>query len=64
MGSLYQTESFLTACISLVRSQTSRDRVNSRRVRKHEKKKTGDAVRRLVTILQSIFVPNQEPAFA
>ena len=54
MGSLYQTERFLTACISLVRSQTSRDRVNSRRVRTHEKQ-SGDAVRRLGIILQSIF---------
>ena len=54
MGSLYQTESFVTACISLVRSQTNRDGVNSRRVRNHEKK-SGVAVRRLGTILQSIF---------
>ena len=44
-------------------SQTSRDRVNSRRVRTHEKN-SGDAVRRLGSIIQSIFVPNQEPAFA
>ena len=35
-------------------SQTSRDRVNSRRVRTHEKN-SGDAVRRLGTIMQSIF---------
>ena len=35
-------------------SQTSRDRVNSRRVRTH-KKNSGDAVRRLGTIIQSIF---------
>ena len=35
-------------------SQTSRDRVNSRRVRTHEKN-SGDAVRRLGTIIQSIF---------
>ena len=34
--------------------QTSRDRVNSRRVRTHEKN-SGDAVRRLGTIIQSIF---------
>ena len=54
MGSLYQTESFLTACISLVRSQTNPDGANSRRVRNHEKK-SGDAVHRLGTILQSIF---------
>ena len=58
MGSLYQTESFLTACIHslLLRcmSQASRDRVNSRRVRTHQKK-LGDAVRRLGTIIQSIF---------
>ena len=35
-------------------SQTSRDRVNSRRVRTHEKN-SGDAARRLGTIIQSIF---------
>ena len=35
-------------------SQTSRDRVNSRRVRTYEKN-SGDAVRRLGTITQSIF---------
>ena len=35
-------------------SQTSRDRVNSRRVQTHEKN-SGDAVRRLGTIIQSIF---------
>ena len=35
-------------------SKTSRDRVNSRRVRTHEKN-SGDAVRRLGTIIQSIF---------
>ena len=35
-------------------SQTSRDWVNSRRVRTHEKN-SGDAVRRLGTIIQSIF---------
>ena len=34
--------------------QTSRDQVNSRRVRTHEKN-SGDAVRRLGTIIQSIF---------
>ena len=34
-------------------SQTSRDRVNSRRVRTHEKN-SGDAVRRLGTIIESI----------
>ena len=33
------------------------------RVRTHEKN-SGDAVRRLGTIIQTIFVPNQEPAFA
>ena len=54
MGSLYQTESFVTACISLVRSQTNFDGANSRRVRNHQLK-LGDAVRRLGTILQSIF---------
>ena len=35
-------------------SQTSRDRVNSGHVRTHEKN-SGDAVRRLGTIIQSIF---------
>ena len=35
-------------------SQTSRDRVNSRRVRTHEKN-SGDAVRLLGSIIQSIF---------
>ena len=35
-------------------SQTSRNRVNSRRVRIHQKN-SGDAVRRLGTIIQSIF---------
>ena len=44
-------------------SQTSRDRNNSRRVRTHEKN-SGETVRRLGTIIQSIFVPNQEPASA
>ena len=44
-------------------SQTSRDRVNSGRVQTHQKN-SGDAVRRLGTIIHSIFVPNQEPAFA
>ena len=34
--------------------QTSSDRVNSRRIRTHEKN-SGDAVRRLGTIIQSIF---------
>ena len=38
------TESFLTACILWCMSRTSRDRVNSRRVRTHEKD-SGDAVR-------------------
>ena len=52
---------FLTACISLV--QTSRDRHNKRRVRAHEKN-SGDTVRRLSTIIQSFFMPNQETAFA
>ena len=33
------------------------------RVRTYEKN-SGDAVRRLGTIIQNIFVPNQEPAFA
>ena len=44
-------------------NQTSRDRDNSRRVRTHEKN-SGETVRRLGTIIQSIFVPNQEPASA
>ena len=44
-------------------NQTSRDRVNSCRVRTHENN-SGDATCRLGTIIQSIFVPNQEPAFA
>ena len=35
-------------------SQTSRDQVNSSRVRTHQKN-SGDAVRRLGTIIQSIF---------
>ena len=35
-------------------SQTSRDRVNSRRVRTHEEN-SGEIVRRLGTIMQSIF---------
>ena len=43
-------------------SQTSRDRVNSRRVRTH-KKNSGDAVRRLGAH-KAFFVPNQEPEFA
>ena len=38
-------------------------RDNSRRVRTHEKN-SKETVRRLGTIIQSIFVPNQEPAFA
>ena len=42
-------------------SQKSRDRVSSRRVETHEKN-WGDAVHRLGTIIQSIFVPNQKPA--
>ena len=56
MGILYQTESFLTACISLVHKlqQTSRDRDNSRHVRTHEKNSLR-CVRRLGTIIQSIF---------
>ena len=44
-------------------SQTSHDRVNSRHVRTH-KKNSGDAVRGLGTMIQSRFVPNQEPVFA
>ena len=44
-------------------SQTSRDWVKSHRVRTHEKN-SGDAVRRLGTIIQTFFVPNQEPTFA
>ena len=44
-------------------SQTSRDQVNSCHVRTH-KKNSGDAVRGLGTLIQSRFVPNQEPVFA
>ena len=44
-------------------SQTSRDRNNSRRVQTQEKD-SGETVRRFGTIIQSIFVPNQEPASA
>ena len=44
-------------------SQTGRDRNNSRRVRTHEEN-SGETVRRLGTIIQNIFVPNQETAFA
>ena len=44
-------------------NQTSRDRDNNRRVRTHENN-SGETVRRLGTIIQSIFVPNQEPASA
>ena len=56
MGILYQTESFLPACISLVHKlqYTSRDRDNSRHVRTHEKNSLR-CVRRLGTIIQSIF---------
>ena len=58
MGILYQTESFLTACTSLVAvwcmSQTSSDRNNSRRVRTHEKN-LGETVPRLGAIIQTIF---------
>ena len=57
MGILYQTESFLTACISLAvwcMSQTSRDRNNSRRVRTREKN-LGETVRRLGKKIQRIF---------
>ena len=57
MGILYQTESFLTACISLVRDpdKPSDDRDNySGRVRTREKN-SGETVRRLGTIIQSIF---------
>ena len=43
-------------------SQTSRDRVNSRRVRTHEKN-SGDAVRRLRTIIQSIFCAQSGASF-
>ena len=45
--------SWLRAFLSCI-SQTSRDRDNSRRVRTHEKN-SGEAVRRLGTIIQSIF---------
>ena len=55
VSSAFKTERFLTACISLVlEPDTGRDRVKSRRVRTHEKN-SGDAVRQLGTIIQSIF---------
>ena len=56
MGILYQTESFLTVCISLGHKlqQTSRDWDNSRHVRTHENNSLR-CVRRLGTIIQSIF---------
>ena len=54
MGILNQTESFLTACISLVHEPDSLDRDNSRRVLTHEKN-SGETVRRLGTIIQGIF---------
>ena len=44
-------------------SQTSRDRCNNHRVRTH-RKNSGDSVRWLGKIIKSIFVPNQETAFA
>ena len=44
-------------------SQTNSDRDNSRRVQTHEKN-SEETVRRLGTIIQSIFVPHQEPASA
>ena len=54
MGILYQTEiSWLRAFLWRM-SQTSRDQDNSRRVRTHEKN-SGGTVRRLGTIIQSIF---------
>ena len=56
MESSYQTESFLTACISLVHEP---DKpwlsLNSRRVRTHEKN-SGKTVRRLGTIIQIILL--------
>ena len=63
MGSLYQTECFLYACISLVRSQTSRDRVNSRRVQTHQKNQ-GMLFADWAQYYKAFFVPIQEPAFA
>ena len=64
MGSLYQTESFVTACISLVRSQTNRDGANSRRVRNHEKKNQEMLFADWAQYYEAFFVPGQEPAFA
>ena len=61
MESLYQTESFVTACISLVRTQTNRDGVNSRRVRTHEKK-SGMLFADWAQYYKAFFVPSQEPA--
>ena len=65
MESLYQTESFLTACISSVHvpdkpcmSQTSRDRVNSRRVRTYEKN-SGDAFPPIGSIIQNNLGPGR-----
>ena len=55
-------DSWLRAFLSCM-NQTSRDRVNSCRVRTHENN-SGDAVRRLSLIYKAFFVPNQEPAFA
>ena len=60
MESLYQTESCLTSCIFLwCMSQTSRDRADSRHVRTH-KNNSGDAIRGLGTIIQSIFCAQPE----
>ena len=52
-SNLKWTVSWLRAFLWCI-SQTSRDQVNSRRVRAHEKN-SGGAVRRLGTIIQSIF---------
>ena len=49
-----QTERFLTACISLLHEPDKPWSSQSRLVRTHEKN-SGDAVRRLDTIIQSIF---------
>ena len=54
LGILYQTESFLTACISLVDEPDKPWSSNSRCVRTHEKN-SGETVRRLGTIIHSIF---------
>ena len=60
-----ENESF--PCMHNLGERTGQEQYSTTRqsspVRTHEKN-SGDAVRRLGTIIQSIFVPNQEPAFA